>query len=110
MKSSYARSITITRRTADTIDSNGFAVAGTVSTITVPATVQPDSSFNTLNSLPEGRRNSECFKIYTGTRLSITGSNPDLISYNGISLEIFKEFSYLNGVIYHYKYLAMRKV
>jgi hypothetical protein len=107
----FRKPYVVTRRTGDTVDPNGFKVAGATSTINIMASIQPVSSNNEVVTLPEGRKMSEMYRIYTDTRLNtLQTGNPDTIAYLGIQLEVMNEYPWRNDTINHYKYVAMRKL
>lgn len=82
---------TVTRRAAATTDGHGRAVAGSTSTLTITAGVQPASGRD-LQRLPEGRRTIETRVVYTITPLLTGGkgaaNEADLISIEGATYEV----------------------
>lgn len=82
-------SYTVTRYTADSYDSNGIAVQGTSSTLSIGASVQPASGRD-LQLLPEGRRTIETMKLWTATLLTTSESSAgaDRISIDGATFEV----------------------
>ena len=93
---------------------NGIWVAGTRTTGTTQASIQPVVMGQDMSALPEGRRISDFVKIYSADRLKVTddGDNiqPDFIVYDGSCYELVSIYQNQNGVIPHYKYIAVRKM
>lgn len=81
---------TVTRRTASTYVA-GRAVAGSSSTLTITASVQPASG-RELERLPEGRRAKETRVLYTTTPLYVGGQGAayeaDRIAIGGATWEV----------------------
>lgn len=78
---------TVTRRAASTY-SNGVRVAGSTSTLSITASVQPVTG-RELERLPEGMRTTEVVKLYTTTALRTADSgDPDHISIDGETYEV----------------------
>lgn len=111
----------MTFRTARTILSesagsyvNGNWVAGLRTANTIQATVQPITMGQDMLSLPEGRRISDFVKIYTGINLQVTdddnGLQPDFIVHEGFCYELVSRYSNQNGLIPHYKFIAVRQM
>jgi len=80
-------------------------------TFEIMASVQPLSgSENELKSVPEGRRQSKGYKLYTDTKLNTSGENcPDIVVINGEDYELFNFGSWQNNVINHYRYIVLLK-
>ena len=86
----------------------GVFTEGAASTETIRASVQPASP-NDLQSLPEGRRNSKAYRLYTDTRLRlVTTSNPDKVVLFGEDYEVTTEEIWQNNIINHYKYIVTK--
>lgn len=91
---------------------NGLWVRGTRGSQSVLASVQPITR-QEMESLPEGRRLSDHFKIYSDTQLKVTddgGDNiqPDLLVFDGNAYELVTRLAYQSNVISHYKYIAVK--
>lgn len=82
----FASSYTVTRTTDNTIDSSGYAVEGTTSTLTISAVVQPLSG-RELRRLDDGQRTTERLEVHTTTQLKVQGE-PDKISIDGKSWQV----------------------
>ena len=93
---------------------NGSWVAGLRTANTIQATVQPVVMGQDMASLPEGRRISDFVKIYTGTNLKVTddgeGVQPDFVVHESSCYELVSRYSNQNGLIPHYKYIAVRQM
>lgn len=80
---------------------------------TINASRQPVKSLsdNEMQSIPEARRQSGMFRIYTSTELLTSGVNkiPDRAIINGAEYEIFISNPWQNDVINHYKYILVKK-
>lgn len=91
---------------------NGVWSAGARSVLTTLASVQPVAIGRDMQSLPEGRHQSDYAKMYSSDLLNITrdaeGLQPDIIVHNGYGYEIIDLDIYQSGVINHYKYLAYK--
>lgn len=93
---------------------NGIWQDGQVTNINIKASVQP-LNLDEIEYLPEGRRSSKSFKIYTDTELfpalqekeGQQATNPDVIVISGKDYEIIRVLPYQSGVINHYKCYAV---
>jgi len=101
----------VTRKTisgATIVD--GYRVAGTPTSSTIQASVQPLTPHE-VEQLPEGRRNQKNFWLFTDTELNMkTAENPDLVTIDGEDFEVMKVHPWQNGVISHFKILVMKKL
>lgn len=88
---------------------NGFWVEGSSSTFNILATVQPVSGLE-MQSLPEGRRESQAVKIYTSTQLRTIedSKNPDILLAFGYEFEIATVEPWQSNLINHYKCIAYK--
>lgn len=104
---SFRKPYTVKRKAAGTI-SNGKFTDGTTTDVSITASVQPLKPQD-IQQLPEGRRNSKLYYVFTSTSLNTVGTaNPDSIVIGGETYEIDKKDSWQNGVINHYKYLVYK--
>jgi len=91
---------------------NGTWVAGARSTLTTYASCQPVVMGRDMQALPEGRRLSDCIKVYTDDKLQMTaegdGIQPDCIVHGEFAYELVDCSSNQSGVINHYKYIAVK--
>jgi hypothetical protein len=73
----------------------------------IMASIQPDPQLD-IQSIPEGKRDSELYMIITDTELKTARLNdsPPIISYDGDEYEIIKKETWQNNVINHYAYVA----
>lgn len=87
----------------------GKWVAGSATTFTIWASVQPVSGMD-LQLVPEGRRDSQAVKIYTSTLLQIGegGTNADILTAFGDQFEIIEVQPWQSNVINHYKCIGLR--
>jgi len=89
---------------------SGEWVDGTVSEITIHASVQPMNA-NDLQSLPENRRAEGGFKLFSDERFQTVSEgerNPDIVEIEGEDYEIASCDPWKNGLIEHHKSLAVR--
>ncbi len=70
-------------------------------------TWQPASPTEVL-TLPEGRRERTAMRIYTEMLLNslLQNQNPDRVSMDGKTYEIYSRTSWQNGFLSHYKYIV----
>lgn len=91
---------------------NGIWVPGVRGSQSVMASVQPIVVGQDMESLPEGRRFTDHFKIYSDTQLKVTddGSDiqPDLLVFGSDAYELVTRLAYQSNVISHYKYIAVK--
>jgi len=89
----------------------GRHVPGSDSTtsINITASVQPLTG-NEISTLPENRRSTSSYKIFTETELKITNSatglKPDRVTLFGNLCEIIRVQAWQNGLIPHYECIA----
>jgi len=77
---------------------------------TIQASRQP-SSPSDLNSVPENRRQSRAYTIFTDTELSPVGSqNPDKAVIDGDEYEIHSINKWNNDLLNHFKYVIVKVV
>ncbi len=91
---------------------HGKWVEGDTIDFEIQASVQPVKSLseNEMQSIPEGRRQSAMFRIYTNTELLTTeiDQQPDRAMINGEEFELFVSNPWQNNVINHYKYVLVK--
>lgn len=81
---------TVTRYAAASFSSTGRVSAGTSSTFSITASVQPVSG-REIDRLPEGLRAREVLALYTDTALQTRNSTagaPDVVSIDGSAWEV----------------------
>ena len=92
-------------------DNDGIWYPGDTSTFTIRASVQPLRP-DEIELLPDGRRMSEAFRIYTATplRLAVEGSNEnaDKVEIYGNMYEVFSQETWQNKLIDHYKIIVLK--
>lgn len=88
----------------------GVWAPGGRSSLTIAASVQPVKEGRDLQQLPEGRRLTDYKKVYTSTKLQMTGDGlqPDIIVSGGFGFELVDVDENQSDVISHYKYLAVK--
>jgi len=92
---------------------NGRWVEGSPAEIVILASVQPAQLKDVskiIELLPEGRRNSVIFQLYTNAKLNTTENteNPDKAVIDGKEFEVTMEATWQNNVINHYLYIVTR--
>lgn len=112
--------IQIRRQTAG-VYVNGKRVEGPYTIINATASIQPLKG-QEVELLPEGRRDSESYKMYTSTQIygiepQPTLQNPDQITvlkgpFTGLVFEVIQINTWQNNpnfnIVNHYKYIAFR--
>jgi hypothetical protein len=92
---------------------DGHWVEGTRTSSNIRASVQPLRP-EEMSLLPEGRRNSEAFRLYTATRLQAakesTGVNADYVVIDGADYEVMSCVRWQNKVIPHYKAICAKVI
>ena len=87
---------------------NGTFVAGSPSTITIQASIQPATGED-MKSLPEGRRLDDYVKVYTDSDLQVleesSGIQPDKLEWRGHTYECISADVRQMGIISHFKYI-----
>lgn len=119
----FHKSFTVTRRAADSYNSDGILVPGVTSTITITGSVQPLRD-DEIETLPEGFRNSAAVKIYSdqliyparqaGTDGLTSPTSADEVSAFGKTWQVitYPEYRQANIIapqLLHYKVLATKK-
>lgn len=107
--SSFRQTINARRLNAGTLVRGRWVPNGTPTTFTITASVQPLKP-NEVESLPEGRRNSKVFRIYTCADLQdmqVTES-PDQVQLFGEWYEVTAKAPWQNSVINHFKYIVTK--
>ena len=87
---------------------DGLFVAGSPSTITIQASVQPATGED-VKVLPEGRRLDDYVKVYTDADLQVleevTGLQPDKLAWRGHTYECISADVRQMSVINHFRYI-----
>lgn len=96
-------------RTAAGTYTKGRFTAGTSSTFNIRASIQPASAED-VQTLPEGRRNSKVYAVYSDTQLyTVDGqAQPDLVTFFGETYEVMSRAVWQNQVIPHYRYVVAK--
>jgi len=112
MKSSFRKSLPRRTFAAGTIVKGRF-IEGAPTDTAIFASVQPLKAHEIMQ-LPEGRRNSKSFWLFTDTKLNVIDElnkiNPDLITIDSELFEVFKIEPWQNNVIPHFKVMVMKKL
>lgn len=107
MISSFRKLVLIRRKTGGNYV-NGHWQEGPDSAFFINASVQPVKG-KEMESLPEGRRNTQTIKLYTNTQLqTVNDENPDIVEIFGSSFEITTVEPWQSDVISHYKCMAVK--
>lgn len=108
------KTVTVKRYTNGNYDTpDGSWQEGTESTFTIKCSWQPATG-DDLKAIPEGRRSSSMYKLYTSTKLRTTDQLSQLprdiviSSENGFEYELNETADNQNGIVSHYKYIATR--
>lgn len=95
---------------------NGIWVPGSTTDSTITASIQPLKG-EEMESLPEGRRDSEAYKMYTSTLIKTvqeagSDQNADRVVFFGKEFEVHQVNEWQNNsnfaIVNHYKYLVLR--
>ena len=107
MSSSFRKQLIRKTKAAGSVV-NGIFVDGATTPTNIMASVQPLKAHE-IEHLPEGRRDSQSYWLFTDTPLNmITSANPDLIIIDGEDYEVFKCEPWQNNVLSHYKVLVVK--
>lgn len=110
MPSSFRQAVSGVRYSAGSY-TNGRWVEGSTTPITFDASIQPASP-KEMELLPEARRQSATFSLFTDTQLLVANSgaqtNADRVTLFGETYEILWCNIWQNNVIPHYHALAVR--
>ncbi len=109
----FRQPLVVKRFTGESYDVDGFLIEGTETQINIEASVQPATGKETM-LLPENRRETEHYKIYTDTELFTaekgSSQSPDRVVYVGNDYEVTKLGRWQNGIINHFKYMISKVV
>lgn len=91
---------------------NGNWVEGSKHNSTITASVQPIDPHQ-IELLPEARRDSKSYEIFTNTNLNSVESqnpdqNPDIIVIDDEEYEVVMKSPWQNNVINHYSYIVVK--
>lgn len=103
--STFRRPFTIIKRSPPKRVGPRFESSGTVTESVIMASLQPDDG-KEMQSLPEGRRFSEFYNMFTSSNVETVtagGANPDIVLVDGEEFEVVKVAPWKNNVINHYK-------
>ena len=91
---------------------NGQWISGARDTTEIQASIQPVVLGQDMQSVPEGRRQSDFIKIYSTEKLLLASDEPgmqsDIIVHEAQGYELTGTSAYASGVIPHYKYSATK--
>ena len=108
--SSFRSPLTLRRKEKGFVK-DGYWVEGFVTESTFTASVQPLTP-REVEQLPEGRRDSDPFWLFTSTELKVVNvdgiKNPDIVVIDGEFYEVDKVGKWQNNVINHYKCLVYK--
>lgn len=106
----FRRELTV-KRPASGSYVNGLWVADAAdSSVSITGSVQPATTED-MQSLPENRRQLGAYRVYSDTQfqsLLENEKNPDIIVIDGEDYEVARVWPWKNGLINHYKALAVR--
>lgn len=104
------KTLEVTRFTAGLRD-KGQWQEGTPSNFNITASVQPLKP-REMEMLPEARRNSQSYRLYTDTLLKtvnkVNGISPDKVEIDGENFEVFSVGHWQNNIIPHYKVIVIK--
>jgi len=100
------------RKSSGYIDAKGNYVEGSFFEYDFVGNIQIMSGKD-MQLLPEGRRETESIKIFSGIRLNTVDvknkTNPDIVIFNGEEYEVISSSPYQNNLINHYEMIAQKK-
>lgn len=100
--------IILVRQSEGSYDTHGIYVSGVETQISILASVQPASP-DDMKLLPEGRRQSRAFTIYSDVEiLPATNQNPDQLIIFNERYEVMSCARWQNKIINHYASLVIR--
>lgn len=86
----------------------GRWVGVTPNQFTFKASVQPMVG-RELEMLPEGRRHSQSYFLFTDSLLqTVEGQNPDIVIIDNEQHEVFQRQNWQNKIIQHYRYIVYK--
>lgn len=106
----FRRPVQIERSTGGAWTKDGTWMKGTVSTVTVSASVQPLNAKEYTMIQPEGDHTVRAVKIYTDTALfpaKEPGTEADVLLWRGIRWRIVQCDPFQSGVISHFRAYAL---
>ena len=104
MSNFFRRSLSITRKGVGSYNSvTGLHQDGMPDTVSIKASIQP-ATVDDLKSLPEGRRTDGAYKLYSDDLIKVE----DIFEINGDSYEVAMCEPWSNGVVNHYKAIAVK--
>ncbi len=87
---------------------NGKYTDGSTSPITITCSAQPLRP-REMEMLPQARRNSEAFKIYSDTEIfTVEAKNPDRVELFGDMYECLSDGRWKNDIIPHFKGIVVK--
>lgn len=106
----FRRPLTVTRYPAGSFI-QGVWAQGTPSSVSIQASVQPTSPHD-LQRLPEGRRESVSYTLFSDEQLFTAqqgeGQNSDQVTLDGDLFEVVSCEKWQNGIVSHYKSIVQR--
>lgn len=111
MFSVFRQTLSVTRR-AQGQYVNGIWQEGATSNLNIEASIQPASP-DDINLLPEGRKQSKAYTLFTSDSLVTANSNanqnPDIVTIDGDDFIVSVEAIWDNNLINHNKYVVTRQ-
>lgn len=106
----FRKPLTVKRHAAGSYV-GGFWTEGSVNPLTIQASVQPASQAD-MQLLPEGRRITSAYRLYTDDTLLLAKGNQqaDRVVVQGEDYEVLAEAHWDNGVLPHKSYVVSRIV
>lgn len=92
-------------------DTDGVYIEPPGTPFTIVASIQPTTGKD-LDAVPENRRSSAAFKIYTSSELQIADAgeqNSDELTIFGKQYEVIAKLPWQNNLLNHYKYIVAKK-
>jgi hypothetical protein len=109
--SGFRQAITLKRVNAAGTYTKGKWTESARTSSTIYGSIQPLDP-KEMQLLPEGRRESESFRIYTDTKLlpasDASKKNADLLTIGAVDYEVLSCATWQNNVINHYKAIVVK--
>lgn len=105
----FRKIISCIGKTGGTFNADGVWVEGTETPFEIVGDIQSLSTYE-ISQLPEGRRLSKSFRIFSETKLNGIGNeNPDIVLIDGERYEVLATYPHQeHNVIDHYKMIIQK--
>jgi len=106
----FRQPVIIKRRATGAYVNGKWVEDSSPSSFTIQASIQAPKTHD-VQSLPEARRNSKLFVLYTDSYLQDeTTQNPDIVVIDSEEYEVKSKSAWKNNVINHYRYVVIKEI